>query len=200
MDTVDQKIRKLAIALKSLGHDKESDEVLSIEDLLSFRSSESEAQARENNKIYYWQSNGPVLSPLDHVPRANPRRQGEGRYEEIFEEVRRSKFPDRPSRLDCVFLCENLEGLSGGSFCNKDRGSWNPGETYEVKLVGSYNMFKTNSEYWTEAVLHFSDGINKDMVERWAEAYWAGDQSPSMGEVLISPPEAAVIVGKYNND
>tara|TARA_Y100000034_G_scaffold117909_2_gene157946 strand:+ start:1476 stop:2078 length:603 start_codon:yes stop_codon:yes gene_type:complete len=200
MDTVDQRIRKLAATLKSLGHDEESSDLLDWLETGDKLAQGWEHRARRDNKIYYWQSRGPVLSPLDHVPKANPREHGDGKYEEIFEEVRKAKFPDRPSRLNCVFLCENLKGFAGGSYCSKERFSWNPGETYKVKLTGGYNIFKTNSEYWTEAVDRNISNFNEDDVKSWAEAYWEGDISPSMGEVLVSPPEAAIIVGKYNND
>jgi hypothetical protein len=150
------------------------------------------------NKRYFWQTRGPwkAESQIDfgvtHVPRAKPREHESGLIEEIFEEVRKEKFPDRPSRLNSVFLCENLEGFAGGSFCTLParRG----GETYEVELRGNYNIFKTDSEYWTEAVWLEGDEEN---ARRWAEAYWKGSDRPSFAEILVSPPEAAIIVGKY---
>jgi hypothetical protein len=197
MDTVDQRIRKLAATLKSLGHDEESSDLLDWLETGDKLAQGWEGEARGDEKIYYWQSRGPVLSPLDHVPKANPREHGDGAVERIFEEVRKAKFPDRPSRLDCVYICENLEGFSGGSYCNHSAAN---SETYEVKLIGSYKIFKTNSEYWTEAVMDYFRYSNEEGVRSWAESYWEGDTSPTMGEVLVSPPEAAIIVGKYNND
>ena len=152
------------------------------------------------SKRYFWQTRGPwkAESQIDfgvtHVPRANPRGKLAGRAEEIFEEVRREQFPDRPSRLDCVFLCENLEGMEGRSFCSYP--ARNDGETYEVELRGNYNIFKTDSEYWTEAVWR---GEDEENVRRWAEEYWKGpdEGGPIFAEILVSPPEAAVIIRKY---
>jgi len=150
------------------------------------------------NKRYFWQTTGPwkaesqIEFGVTSVPRANPREKFEGRAEEIFEEVRKEKFPDRPSRLNCVFICENLEGYEGRSFCSYPaRGD---GETYEVELRGNYKIFKTDSEYWTEAVWK---GEDEENMRRYAEAYWEGSDSPTFAEILVSPPEAAVIVGKY---
>jgi len=150
------------------------------------------------SKRYFWQTRGPwkADSQIDFgatsVPRANPREKFEGRAEEIFEEVRKEKFPDRPSRLNCVYICENLEGYEGGSFCSYP--ARDGGETYEVELRGNYKIFKTDSEYWTEAVWQ---GEDEENIRRYAEAYWEGSDMPTFAEILVSPPEAAVIVGKY---
>jgi len=63
-----------------------------------------------------------------------------------------------------------------------------------VELRGNYKIFKTDSEYWTEAVWQ---GEDEENIRRYAEAYWEGSDSPTFAEILVSPPEAAVIVGKY---
>ena len=158
-------------------------------------------QYEMKNTIYYWQTKGSWTSEdavdlgQTHVPQAKPREQADGLIEEIFEEVRKESFPDRPSRLNCVYLCDNLEGFSGGSFCSySEHGD---GETYEVELHGDYKIFKTNSEYWTEAVMGYFNYKNEDDVKRWAKTYWEGDDNPTFGEILVSPPEAAIIVEKY---
>ena len=150
----------------------------------------------ENSKIYYWQTRGPWKSEsqiefgVTHVPKATPRQQD--RTEEIFEEVRKEKFPDRPSRLNCVYLCENLKGYEGKSFCSYPARE--DGETYEVELRGDYNLFKTNSEYWTEAVMRGDE----ESARSYAEAYWKGaDKYVTFLEILVSPPGAAIIVKKY---
>ncbi len=150
----------------------------------------------EASKIYYWQTRGPWKSESQiefgatHVPKATPRQQD--RIEKIFEEVRKEKFPDRPSRLNCVYLCENLEGYEGKSFCSYP--ARNDGETYEVELRGDYNLFKTNSEYWTEAVMRGDE----ESVRRYAAAYWkGGTEYITFLEILVSPPEAAIIIRKY---
>jgi len=150
----------------------------------------------EISKIYYWQTRGPWKSEsqiefgVTHVPKATPRQRD--RTEEIFEEVRKEKFPDRPSRLNCVYLCENLKGWEGKSFCSYP--ARNNSETYEVELRGDYNLFKTNAEYWTEAVMRGDE----ESARSYAEAYWegAGEYVTSL-EILVDPPEAAIIVEKY---
>ena len=152
---------------------------------------------KENiEKVYYWQTQGPWKSEnqiefgVTHVPKAIARQRD--RVEEIFEEVRKEKFPDRPSRLNCVYLCENLKGWEGKSFCSYP--ARDNSETYEVELRGDYNLFKTNSEYWTEAVMR----ENEESARSYAEAYWEGlGEYVTSLEILVSPPEAAIIVGKY---
>jgi hypothetical protein len=157
---------------------------------------------KENkNKIYYWQTNGPWKSEgaiqfgTTHVPKAKPRESANGLIEKIFEEVRKKNFPSRPSRLDCVFLCDSLGGYSGGSYCSHPpRGG---GETYEIELRGDYNAFKTNTEYWTEAVIQYQRNEDADGVYGWAESYWEGGGYVTFGEILVNPPEAAIIMRKY---
>jgi len=162
---------------------------------------------KENkSNIYYWQTQGPWEGDPaigQHVPKAKPRPK-DPLIEKIFEQVRQAQFPDRPSRLNCVFLCENLEGFAGGSFCyypSSDEES----ETYVVQLVGNPKVFKTNAEYWTEAVMKSrynkdtggSDHETEAEIKRWAKAYWEGDNNPTFGEILVNPPEAAIIMKKY---
>ena len=154
------------------------------------------------DKTYYWQTRGPWKSEsqiefgVTHVPKARPRPQT--RIEEIFEEVRKNQFPSRPSRLDCVYLCENLEGWEGKSFCSYPAPG--DGETYEISLRGSYNLFEANSEFWTEAVVAYNRNKREDDVESWAKSYWKGGGIPTFGEILVSPPEAAIIVRKYEEE
>ena len=153
----------------------------------------------EGAKIYYWQTTGLWKSEsqiefgVTHVPEAKPRQQD--RIEEIFEEVRKEKFSDRPSRYNCIYLCENLEGWEVKSFCSFPTA--NEDETYEVELRGDYNLFKTNAEYWTEAVMRSMRG-DEESAYRYAEAYWeGGTEYVTFLEILVSPAEAAIIVGKY---
>ena len=157
--------------------------------------------SEDKTKTYYWQTKGkwtgePIVFGEPHVPKANPRNAA---IEEIFEEERPDGYP---SRLNCVFLCENLEGFAGGSFCSPRESD----ETYEVKLQGDYQIIKTNSELWTEAVMRhgWSAGEDKELSQRdkagirsYAKGYWEGDDKPTFGEIIISPPSAAIIVGRH---
>ena len=151
------------------------------------------------NTKYFWQTNGPWKSEsqiefgVTHVPKAKPRmRDG---VEEIFEEVRKEKFPDRPSRFNCVYLCENLDGFSGRSFCRS--GNPTGGVTYIVELRGDYNIFKTNAEIWSEAVFSMERSGDINIIKGYAESYWNPTGLITFGELLVSPPESAVIVGEY---
>ena len=147
---------------------------------------------KENeNTIYYWQTRGlwkenAIDFGRTHVPKARPRQTP---VEDIFEKVRKEKYPDRPSRLDCVFLCDNLEGFAGGSFCSNKKEDifGEPIETYEVELRGNYKILKTNSEFWTEAVIGYRRNEREDDAEGWAQSYWEGVDSPTLGEILVSP-------------
>lgn len=146
----------------------------------------------EVNKTYYWQTNGPwkgeeIILGSTHVPKAIPRQKG--RLEEIFEEVRLEKYPSRPSRLNCVYLCENIKGFSGKSFCSYPARYG--GETYKVELRGDYNLFRANAEYFTEATF----ASDEENIRAWAEEYWKGDHITFL-EVLVSPPQSAIIVKK----
>ena len=156
----------------------------------------------EQGVTYFWQTRGPwkgesqVEFGVTSVPKATPRPQE--RLEEIFEEVRKSKFPNRPSRLNCVYICENVEGFKGKSFCSYPASGG--GETFKVELRGNYNIFKTDSEFWTEAVIAHDRYKDEGSVRSWAEAYWEGSKSPSFSELLVSPPESVIIVGKYEEE
>ena len=144
--------------------------------------------------VYYWQTKGPwkaesqIEFGVTHVPKAKPFNMP---IENIFEEVRKTKFSYRPSRLDCVFLCENFDW---NSFCHYRPDNWEGNETYVVELRGEYSAFKTDAEHWTQAV-NASD--NEALIKRLAFAYWSAEVEPIVAEVLVSPPEAAIIVGKY---
>ena len=151
---------------------------------------------------YFWQTRGPwkaesqIEFGVTHVPKAKPFNMP---IENIFEEVRKADFSDRPSRLDCVYLCDNVKGWDGKSFCSYPaRGD---GETYQVQLKGNANVFKTNSEHWTEAVVAYQRYKDEDSVRRWANAYWEGDtEYGTFLEILVSPPESAIIVAKYEEE
>ena len=150
---------------------------------------------------YFWQTRGPwkAESQIDfgttHVPQAKVFNMP---LEKIFEEVRKANFPDRPSRLNCVYLCENVEGWDGDSFCSYPASG--DGETYQVQLRGEYKIFKTNSEYWTEASLAYQRYKDEDSARRWANTYWKGDAEEGPLELLVHPPEAAIIVAKYEEE
>jgi len=151
---------------------------------------------------YFWQTRGPWKSEsqiefgVTHVPKAKPFNMP---IEKIFEEVRKTKFSDRPSRLNCVYLCDNVKGWDGKSFCSYPASG--DGETYQVQLKGNPIVFKTNSELWTEAVFSFQRYEDEDRVRDYAYDYWEGDtEYGTFLEILVSPPESAIIVAKYEEE
>jgi len=144
-----------------------------------------------NKNRYYWFSRGPVKEGLiefgkTNVPQTQPRNK---KMEELFEKVRREVNSTAPSRLNCVYLCETI---GGDSFCSKGDLNSNS-EAFIVELRGDYTLFKTNSEFWTEAVF----ASDREVSLYWAKQYWQPEQSDyGMAEILISPPESAIIVGR----
>jgi len=152
------------------------------------------------NKIYYWQPRGlwrgdkAIEFGVTHVPQASQR---DTPAEKIFEEVRKESFPDRPSRLNCVYLCDNLGGFSGRSYCSDKV------ETYEIELRRTLldkEPFKTNSELFTKARELYEDGVNEKRITDVAKSYWDPKGLITFGEILVNPPAAAIIVGKYENE
>ena len=157
-------------------------------------------------------------SPIGrHIPKAEARteRSDQALVEKTFEKVRQAKYPDRPSRFNCVYVCEGLGGSDAGDYCDATSSySTRSHEFYEVKVHPGANIFRTNAEIYTEAVQDASrmeDNLRKgyevnqeNLVERiadWAEDYWRGipDGSKSSAtEVLISPPEAAIVIKKHD--
>ena len=167
---------------------------------------------KENkNKIYYWQTTGPwkgdseIQFAVTHVPKANPRPDAGGLIEEWFEETRRKVTNYAPSRLNSVFLCE---GLGGSNYCAPGAGG---GDTYLVKielLSWHFKPFKADSMWWTEAVRGY-EKIQKRGGDNWAtDSYdWVKEmateylkvnstENPAW-EIIVSPPDAAIIVEKY---
>ena len=158
---------------------------------------------KENkNTIYYWQPRGlwrgdkAVEFGVTHVPQASQR---DTPVEKIFEKVREESFPDRPSRLSCVYLCDNLGGFSGGSYCSdkKEDIFGEPVEIYKVELRGNYQILKTNSELFTKARELYDDGASEERIAGVAESYWVPKGLITFGEILVSPPAAAIIVGRH---
>jgi len=84
--------------------------------------------------------------------------------ETIFERVRQQSYPDRPSRLDCIFLSTtNLLNHSGWA----RRGKY----LYEVEPSGQ--IFLADAYVYGEAEHRYSQG-NLDAVETLVDRYWRG--------------------------
>lgn len=90
------------------------------------------------------------------------------RVEEIFEAVRRERFPDRPSRFESVYVSEDPTQIA------------EHGTLYRVEIRG--NAFRADSGAFTEAV--FSS--DERMAVLRALEYWKGATSGTrIAEVLV---------------
>ncbi len=88
--------------------------------------------------------------------------------EQVFEQVRQNEFPDRPSRLESVFLTTHLKYFPLQEYC------------YEVDCTG--NRFKTDQD------LHSSASVFRQCrpdIKKWARKYWSGSENPETPEVLV---------------
>ena len=96
--------------------------------------------------------------------------------EAIFENVRLAKFPDRPSRLDCNFLCPNIQSLRRFM-----REGGRPFDLpYEVELVNP--NAKTLETDWSLVELYPTIAA----TEEAAEKYWAPrNVEQDVKEVLV---------------
>jgi hypothetical protein len=114
------------------------------------------------------------LNVGDKILPSKPRMDKKGKVsevEEIFEKVRRERFPDRPSRFGAMYV--DTDPLNLGYY----------GIIYAVEVKGKY--FATDQEIFTEACEDFGRGY-KSRVYEWAEAYWSGRQGASIPEVIVN--------------
>lgn len=140
---------------------------------------------------YYWAARKPEsIEPGFRVPGWDPSRGGPDvvRLEDIWEEVRRADFPDKPSRLGAVFVCRRLKG-----FCNPKGLFVEPpwgGGVYEVSVRGK--TFIANSECFTAARQDAQRG-DWNSVRGWGRQYWA-EKGPVMDILEEVVVQGTVIV------
>lgn len=92
----------------------------------------------------------------------------------IFENIRVETYPERPSRLSCLFLCEDL--ASAKDFQEKN-GRIND-IIYEVEIVGKDEVFRTDWSILNKC----NENPKVSNIKELAEKYWKG--------VEIENPEA----------
>ncbi len=93
----------------------------------------------------------------------------------IYEAVRVEKYPDKPSRLECIFLCPNLESARQFAQVKKT------GIFYEVTIINSKAIqFIANWRMMAGPSHTLTDAIE------WAEEYWKG--------VNVPPPQQEVVI------
>lgn len=106
--------------------------------------------------------------------------------EYVFEEIRRTLFPEKPSRLQSTFVCPNLE--SAHNFNEIERGN---GEVvYRLELAGEG---ATHTADWTLTNPPQSLESAYITVPRAAEQYWSYPQNPpfpqeNVLETLVAAP------------
>tara|TARA_Y100000310_G_C20648358_1_gene797936 strand:- start:1678 stop:2112 length:435 start_codon:yes stop_codon:yes gene_type:complete len=88
--------------------------------------------------------------------------------ERVFEEVRQSEFPTRPSRLSSVFVLTDPEFFGGRQYL------------YRIKCDGE--MFETDQLLYTGAMRRPSKRLN---VEELAREYWLAESVLYFPEVLV---------------
>lgn len=97
--------------------------------------------------------------------------------EQIYEKIRMASFPDKPSRLECIFLCETLEEAT--SFRNETQRIFDI--IYKVKLVdSSATIFRTD---WKN--IGFNPPENTHSLEIKAREYWGHSGSDDIQHVEI---------------
>ncbi len=137
------------------------------------------------NKTYYYCCSLPLL-PGSRVGPGNWGRflrkytQKSGNHwlltrELVYENVRISLFPDKPSRLNCIFICETFEALA--HFKNQNGRVFDL--TYEVELCQPDMPIHRGDL----SLLNFSDTDTIEIFRAKAELFWSGDNIV-MPEVL----------------
>lgn len=97
--------------------------------------------------------------------------------EQIYEKIRVASYPDKPSRLECIFLCETLEEAT--NFRNETQRIFDI--IYKVKLVDSHaTIFRTD---WKN--IGFNNNENTHSLEVKAKKYWEYLESDVIEHVEI---------------
>ncbi len=102
--------------------------------------------------------------------------------EMIYEAVRVEKYPHRPSRLECIFLCPNLE--SAKQFAQEKK----TGVFYEVKIMDS-----TAKQFIANWRMMAGPGHTYTGAIELAEEYWKGINVPSPQQELVIESDVRVI-------
>ncbi|NBG67066.1 DUF2441 domain-containing protein [Acidiluteibacter ferrifornacis] len=94
--------------------------------------------------------------------------------EEIFENIRKSRFPELPSRQQCIWLCtEEHLNYWLTQIHNEKR-------IFEVKLIQPNTIHKASASYIKCDTYPISE------FEDFAEKYWSGENCDVESEILFS--------------
>lgn len=100
--------------------------------------------------------------------------------EYAFETVRRTDFPSRPSRLNCLFASASP---STANQWVKNFGQQMPYQLLEVEILEGTEIFEADAE-WI-----FYDTLPIHQIEAYAHMYWAGKKNPKpREEILVRGP------------
>jgi hypothetical protein len=101
--------------------------------------------------------------------------------EVVYEEIRAAEFPERPSRLDCVFLLDAEEGAE-----QFRRAVRNGKGAILICDIEAGEPFRADMNHICPADVHSPDVGREKMVEA-ARVYWSGElAADARTEVLVS--------------
>lgn len=138
---------------------------------------------------YYWLCSyklevGSVVKPGNwgrmikmYTPQNNHQQAFIANREYIFEYIRLKNYPNRPSRMECTFLCKTLE--SAQELHQKNRQF---DLIYEVELVNDDQIFETD--------MALIDNVPTDTIlaiEEKAKLYW-NSSNIIKSEILTTSP------------
>ncbi len=145
---------------------------------------------------YLWQESllttaGRVPAPTNILPRLPELGQNQLRKvmaerlakqltESVFETVRRTDFPSRPSRLNCLFATSSP---SAASQWVQNFGQQWPYQLLEIEVPGESEIFEADAGW----IVY--DTLPIYQIESHANMYWAGKKNPEpKEEILVRGP------------
>ncbi|CAH6852417.1 conserved hypothetical protein [Vibrio chagasii] len=96
-----------------------------------------------------------------------------------YEEVRKEKFPEKPSRLECIYLCSSEHELR--EFMDQNGRMFDI--AYEVELVDD----ASRSHIGCLETSNIGDHDNFMHFKSMAERYWSGENIMSPEFITLSP-------------
>ena len=102
----------------------------------------------------------------------------------IYEEVRKEYYPEKPSRLNCVFLCPNKESAFKFGGANRKNHS-----LYAVEIIDE-DAKRCTSNY--DAMPNMTISSYED-VKNYAHDYWKGIDIPEDCKELLVESDVRVL-------
>jgi predicted Zn-ribbon and HTH transcriptional regulator len=127
-------------------------------------------------KSRYYHASPFIFNVGDKIKPSGPRERNM-KIENIFEDVRKREFPNKPSRMSAIYVDTDARGLESY------------GLVYAVEVRG--NVHRTDQEQYTEASFHPED------AESWARSYWEGGSWLSIPEVIVNGKVTVIGLADY---